>query len=259
MGRTEGWSSPGRRTARGTVGKTARYAASTVLRVSVWAALLVVLFGIPARAQTRQFWPELGTYIKVNDRMRFYFLATTVRENSATTEGEYGPNFDFYLKPIRKKQKRWGVFQLDESKNRFLMVRVGYHYIHPYTAGGSNEQRIILEATPRYPLLKEVLISDRNRMDYRFIGGKYSWRYRNRLTVEREYSIGRFKITPYARVEVYFDSRFMKWSRTALDAGSTIRITKHLELEGYFEHQNDTGSSPNRQVNAVGAVTSLYF
>ena len=36
-------------------------------------------------------------------------------------------------------------------------------------------------------------------------------------------------------------------------------ITRHLELESYFEHQNDSGGSSNRTVNAVGVVANLYF
>jgi hypothetical protein len=54
------------------------------LRGPFWAALLIVSFGVPARAQTRQFWPEVGTFVKLNDRMRFYFLATTVKKESHT-------------------------------------------------------------------------------------------------------------------------------------------------------------------------------
>jgi hypothetical protein len=218
----------------------------------------MLLSGIPARAQTKQFWPEVGTFVKLNDKMRFYFLATTVKENRESTEGEFGPNFDFYFNPLRNK-KRWGVFRLDASKNRFLMVRVGYHYIHPVTGDDPDEHRGVLEATARYPLVSGVLVSDRNRLDIRSMGGENSWRYRNRLTVEREFSIGRFRFGPYVRGEVYYDSRFDKLSRTALTAGSVFPITKRFELEGYYEHQNDSGGSPNRQVNAVGAVISLYF
>ena len=228
------------------------------LRGPVLAALLLVSFVIPACAQTEQFWPEVSTFVKLNDKTRFYFLATTVKESKESTEGEFGPNFDFYLKPL-KNRKRWGMFRLDESKNRVLMVRLGYRYVHPVTGESPDEHRGVVEATTRYPLMGGVLVSDRNRMDLRSIGGEYSWRYRNRLTVEREFSIGRFKPSPYVRGEIYYDSRYDKWSRNALIAGSTFPITRHLELEGYFEHQNDSGGSPNRTVNAIGAVVNLYF
>jgi hypothetical protein len=138
-------------------------------------------------------------------------------------------------------------------------VRIGYRYIHPYTGDSPAEHRGVLEITGRHGLPGGVLLSDRNRMDLRSIGGEYSWRYRNRLTIEREFSIGRFKPSPYVRGEVYYDSRYDKWSRTALIAGSILPINRHLELEGYFEHQNDSGGSSNRTVNAVGAVVNLYF
>lgn len=229
------------------------------LPAPVGAGLMLVSFGIPARAQTNQVWPEVSTFVKLNDKMRFYFLATTVQEERESTEGEYGPNFDFYLKPLWKRRKSWVLFPLDESKNRYLLVRVGYRYIHRYTGDTPDEHRGVLEVTPRYPLPHGVLVSERNRMDFRFIGGEYSWRYRNRLTVEKLFSIGRFSFNPYVRGEVYYDSRFHKWSRTSLIAGSAFPITKHLELETYIEHQNDTSGSPNRQVSALGIVLNLYF
>jgi hypothetical protein len=229
------------------------------LRGPILAALLIVSFGIPACAQTEQFWPEVSTFLKLNDRMRFYFLATTVKETRESTEGEFGPNLDFYFKPLRKKHRALSMLGLDESKSRLATVRVGYRYIHPYTGDSPSEHRGVLEVTGRHGLPGGVLLSDRNRMDFRSIGGEYSWRYRNRLTLEREFSIGRFKPSPYIRGEIYYDSRFDKWSRNALIAGSTFPINRHFELEGYFEHQNDSGGSSNRTVNAVGAVVNLYF
>jgi hypothetical protein len=96
-------------------------------------------------------------------------------------------------------------------------------------------------------------------MEIRSIEGSESWRYRNRLTIEREFSIGRFRFNPYLRGEIYYDSRHDKFSRNALIGGSAFPITRHFELESYFEHQNDSGGSSNRTVNAVGFVANLYF
>jgi hypothetical protein len=228
------------------------------LRGPVWATLLVLSFGTGALAQSKQVWPETSAFVKLTDQMRFYFLMTTVKEDRESTEGEVGPNFDFYLKPLRKVN-RLGLFRLDESKARFLMIRVGYRYVFPYGGDSPDENRVVVEATARYPLTHGVLVSDRNRMDLRSIGGTFSWRYRNRLTVEREFSVGRFRFSSYARGEIYYDSRYDKISRTALIAGSSFPITRHFELESYFEHQNDSGGSSNRTVNALGMVANLYF
>ena len=229
-----------------------------LLRSLTLAALFIALSGTAAHAQSKQLWPETSTFIKINDRMRFYLLMTTVKEDRNSTEAEIGPNFDFYLSPL-KIRKRWGPIPLDQSKNQHLLVRVGYRYIFPYTDEGSSEHRGVLEATARLPLVGGILASDRNRMEIRSIEGSESWRYRNRLTIEREFSIGRFRFNPYLRGEIYYDSRHDKFSRNALIVGSAFPITRHFELESYFEHQNDSGGSSNRTVNAVGFVANLYF
>jgi hypothetical protein len=72
------------------------------VRRIVLAALFVVSSGISAHAQSTQVWPEISAFTKLNDRMRFYFLATTVKESRESTEGEFGPNFDF-LRPAFQK------------------------------------------------------------------------------------------------------------------------------------------------------------
>ncbi len=220
----------------------------------------ILSIATPARAQTEQLWPELSTFVRLNDGMRLYFLATTTRENKNSTEGEFGPNFDFYLKPMWNK-KTVGplrLVRLDEARRRWVMVRIGYHYLPSYT-GGTAENRGILEATAHVPVPFGVLLESRNRTEVRFIGKETSWRYRNRLTVSRDFAFGRVRWTPYTRAEVYFDTKTHRWSRTALNAGSVFPLGRHMELEGYFEHQNDTSSSPNRQVNAQGCVVNLYF
>ena len=72
-------------------------------------------------------WPEIDTYIKLDDKIRLYFLATTVQENRESTEGEFGVNVDVQLKPLRRRTPLL-EFRLDESKNRLLMTRIGYRY-----------------------------------------------------------------------------------------------------------------------------------
>ena len=225
---------------------------------SVLAALIVMSAVTSAHAQTTtQIWPELSAFTRLNDRMRFYFLATTVKESRESTEGEFGPNFDFYLRPFRER-KRLAGFRLDESKNRFLLVRVGYRYLDSFS-GDPDEHRVVLEATARYPLKGGVLVSNRGRIDARFIDGEYSWRFRSRLSVEKEFSIGPVRMNPYVRGELFYDSRFDVWSRTEWIGGAAFPLNRRVELEGYFDYQHDTGGDPNRKVYAIGTVLNLYF
>lgn len=218
--------------------------------------LLAPASSIIAQSQSFQIWPEIDTYLKVNANVRLSFFAATTREERRGTDAEIGPNIDVYGKPLLKA-KRFAVFDLDQSKNRLFIFRIGYRYM-PST-NGPLENRIILEGTGRYPLLRSTIVSDRNRADLRFIDQVFSWRYRNRLTVEHEFAIRSYHFAPYVRAEAYYDSPTSKFSRTAETAGCPFPIRKHFEIEPYFEHQNDTSKSPNRQVNAFGLVLSLYF
>ena len=219
--------------------------------------LVFLLFSRTIAAQeVTQFWPEVDAYVKMNDSSRLYFLASQTRENSTGTQAKLGANFDYYLKPLLKL-KKIADLQLDESKSRPLLLRAGYEYLPSPTS--PTENRIVLEATPRYPFIHGILVTDRNRADLRFIEGVFSWRYRNRLMIERSFKIKGYTITPYARAEVFYDSNYNKFSRTTEDLGCIFPVTKHIELENYFEHQNDTSKAPNRQVNAISLMLNLYL
>ncbi len=220
--------------------------------------LLLAILASPLTVQTQslQAWPEVDTYLRLNPDLRVSFFAAATRENRQGTSSEAGPNFDFYFKPM-VKLKRITIFELDQSKSRLVMLRLGYRYM-PST-DGPTEHRILLEATGNYPLVRGILLSDRNRLDLRFIDGALGWRYRNRISAERTVAIRSYHITPYLRAEAYYDGNFSKWSRTTETAGCIFPFRKRYEVEPYYEHQNDTGIAPNRQVNALGFVLSLYF
>jgi hypothetical protein len=229
-------------------------------RALVVAVLMIAASSAPARAQATPVWPELDAYVRLNDRIRFFFLATTVQENRESTEGEFGGNVDFYLKPIRRRRPAL-EFRLDESKNRMLMLRTGYRYLPSYT-GGAAENRGVVEATARTPLIGlvgDVLLSDRNRVDIRDIEGDVSWRYRNRLSAEREMSLGPVRINPYARFEVFYDSRYDRWSRTEWMLGASFPFVGRWEMETYYDDQHDSSVSPSRHSQALGIAISLYL
>ena len=230
-----------------------------VLRGPLCAAWLLLSAALPAGAQTVGVWPEVEVFVRLNSKTRLLLVATTVQQNGDTTDAEFGPTFDLFLKPIRRPPKL--LYRLDESKNRVLMIRSGYRYLPSY-AGGSSENRAFLEATVRYPMtgpFGHLLLSNRHRMDFRVIDGTYSWRYRNRLSLERELSVGVVRVNPYARFEMFYDSRFAAVSRTETMAGASFPIGRYWELEGYFDYQLDTGSAPNKKTRAVGVVSTFYF
>ena len=48
-------------------------------------------------------------------------------------------------------------------------------------------------------------------------------------------------------------------SDTALYAGCLFPIGKHVEFDPYYEHQNNTGKSPNQQLDQLGIILNLFF
>ena len=99
-------------------------------------------------------------------------------------------------------------------------MRAGYRYGFSLNKDEDyNEHRILLEQTLRLPLPVGPLLSDRNRQGFRFLSGDLSVRYRNRVTLEREFGIRRFKFTPYASGEIYYDIRFHAFNRNRMIAG----------------------------------------
>lgn len=88
------------------------------------------------------------------------------------------------------------------------------------------EHRIITEQTFRQHLPFEILLSDRNRADFRFINGDFSFRYRNRVKLEREFRLFGRSLTPYGAVEVFYDTRFNVWNRNRVTAGSQIQLKR---------------------------------
>ena len=209
-----------------------------------------------AQNQSYQTWPEIDTYLRVNSSVRLSFFASTTKENRQGTDAEVGPNIDFFLKPL-VKLKRITIFDLDQSKDRPLMLRVGYRYMP--TTDGPTENRGVLEATGRYPLLRGVLLSDRNRADLRFIAGEFSWRYRNRITAERTFAIRSYHFSPYIRAEVYYDGNLHKWSRTTETVWSYLSHSQARRDRTVLRTSERYGQCSEPAGQCIGPGAQLVF
>lgn len=219
-------------------------------------ALPLLLACVSARAQSVQFLPEIDTYLKLNSMVRTYFEAKDDRDGGDPTQATLGPSVQLYLKPL-VKLKDITAFDLDDAKQRPLVLETGYRYITAPNAAAEN--RLLTSVTFHLPVTARILITDRNRADLDWKDGKFSWRYRNKLTVERTFAIYSYHLIPYAAVEPYYESQYEKWSTTSIYAGCLLPVGKHVEFNPYYEHDNNTGKRPNQQVNSVGLALYLYF
>jgi hypothetical protein len=201
--------------------------------------------------QTSEF-PEIDTYIGITDRYRLMFLAARSTDGSTVDSAQIGANLDINFRPLVRKDLRSN----DSAKENFLTFRIGYQYLD--NVGKPDENRVQLALTSRFHLPWSLELSERNRFDLRVIGDQFSWRYRNCLTIERSFVIKSFSFSPYARGEIFYDSRSGTWSKNTYSFGAVFPIRKRLDLEGYYERDNTTGGSPPHE-NVIGTTLSIYL
>ena len=220
--------------------------------------LLLAILASPLTAQTQslQAWPEVDTYVSVNSDVRVSFFAAATRENRQGTSCGDWTEYRFLLQALGEAEKDHHL-RVGSIKEQAVDVSVRIP-LHAVDEWANRASRPIGGNWP-LPARQGVLLSDRNRLDLRSIDGELAWRYRNRISAERTVAIRSYHFTPYLRAEAYYDGNFHKWSRTAETAGCIFPFRKRYEVEPYYEHQNDTGTAPNRQVNALGLVLSMYF
>jgi hypothetical protein len=230
----------------------------TMALLIFWLALgfLSVACGV-ASAQDTQFLPEVDVYLSLDKSVRVRVQASDTREGGDPSQLTIGPDLELYVKPL-VRLKEVTAFDLDDAKSRPLLVSSGYRYLA--TPGSPSTNRLILTATSHFPAPKVgLLFTDRNRSDLDWSDGKFKWRYRNKLEIEKPLTVHSYHPAPYFSVEVYYESQYQKWSTTEIEAGCLFPIRKHFELNPYYEHQNNTGKKPNSQLNGVGLTLNMYF
>ena len=212
-----------------------------------------------------EFWPSIEVYINVKPKVRLYLLGTV----SKTIE-------DGELFNAQSYEAQIGA-HVDYIPNEQLILRAGYRYGRAVGENddGFREHRLLSDQILRKLLPGDLLLTDRNREEFRFITGEFSFRYRNRVQIEREFKWSRVPflkgrtITPYMSGELSYDTRYGTWNRNryavgmiqSLKRGPILRKLlpkRGLNLDIYLMRQNDSRSSP-AHVNAVGAALVFYF
>jgi hypothetical protein len=148
----------------------------------------------------------------------------------------------------------------DTDRLRYLRFRAGIRYATALEESNDYEEwRGILELTPRARLPGDIVMAFRNRGDLRWMNGDFSWRYRPRLWLEREFSIGTTaSLVPYGSAEIFYDSRYEAWTRTRYQLGMAVPLNRVFAPEVYVAHQRDEEPTL-KYTNALGFVLGFYF
>jgi hypothetical protein len=227
------------------------------LILGVWAAgMLLGSVCAPSRAQQAGFLPEVDVDYALSSDARIRIQAKDDREGGDPKQATIGPSLLLYRKPLMKL-KHVLIFDVDNTKSRLFVVETGYRAITAPNTPVTN--RLIEALTFHYPLLSQFLITNRVRFDLDWQNGAFTWRFRDKATVERTLRIYSYHFGPFVAAEPFYESQYGKWASTDLYAGADFPLGKRAEFDPYYQHENDTGTSPNTQRNYIGAKVQIYL
>jgi hypothetical protein len=245
---------------RAAVGRGVVGAARRVSRLlGVVAALCATWLpgGCALAEDSSQLWPELGVFVGLAPRTRFFFdLPYSVEGDTENRSLEIAAYFDISLKPVLRRS----LSGTDWARSRYFWMRLGFDHIFNVTNGRKDEpeNRGVIEFRGRAPLPWEIWLEARERVDLRWIGGEFSTRYRFRLELSREFDVRGRAVVPYVNYEWFFDSRYDEWTRTLLQAGTEITFTDHFRFEVYLAKQDDDVPR-HAGLYALGLFAKSYY
>lgn len=102
-----------------------------------------------------------------------------------------------------------------------------------------------------------ILLTSKNRFDWRVISGSFEPRYRPRLVLEKDMRTEYLYFTPsmYGEYYVYFNGGGL--NRFRIYAGVQTKFTNHIEFETYYLHQFANGKKV-KGLDAMGLVLKFY-
>ena len=212
--------------------------------------VLIVLLSIGAapiaHCQTSfQTWPELDLTWKLRDAWALYVpISSNGKRETDNREATAGAS-------------------LERRLSRNVAYALGYRYVwslaneSPYS-----ENRYLAELTTHAHPGGGMSFNDRNRYEYRVINGETSWRYRNRLRIEKPIerkSNSVSSVTPYGSMEVFYDSRYDFFNRVRVELGAVTALSSRFAIDSYLAFQNDAQTDPPKRVAALGLKLEFTF
>ena len=150
----------------------------------------------------------------------------------------------------------------DHRVNESWSWRIGGRYIwKAVDPPDKNETRGVFDLKWYKELGDDWLLTDRNRIDLRKFEGEdtSSFRYRNRVQIERPFEVFSKTFTGFTSYEMYYDSRYDKWGqRHRFIGGVSVPIYKQFSVDVFYGYHVET--KPNVESgSALGIAFGLYF
>jgi hypothetical protein len=210
-----------------------------------------------------EFWPETDIWFTLSPSWRLSTFVPITKYNESGNR-----DLNVYLHAdYRWGRTKFSVFErmMDENKAgqiKAWMVRSGFMegWSLGDNAGEYTEDMLFMELHRRMLLRNGILISHRIRNDFRWVGQDpvFSYRFRYRLMVEKEFTTRRISIVPYWNVEPYWDSRYSTFNRVRLIIGTTVVLGKRLAYEANVTYQHDPHYDATNMY-ALNVILHVFF
>ncbi|ANE50805.1 DUF2490 domain-containing protein [Flavisolibacter tropicus] len=204
-------------------------------------------------------WPEINVFYSFNEKWRLFamYSATKIR-TSDYTDGAVGMYIDYFASSSLRK--KFSPQLQDSSRGYYLWLRAGYYYSSTPQKSVSQvkEHAIATESNSRFHLPMNVLLTARNRLDWRFVNGDFKLRYRPKVTIEKEVQTIYLYCIPY-----FFGEYFVNFIESSSDRfrfciGLEIKVARYVNFESYYLRQFQNGETVDA-VNAVGVALKFYL
>ena len=216
-----------------------------------------------AQNSSLEFWPETDIWYRLNPSWRLSaFVPITKYSESYSRDLNVYLHVDYAWGHTKQPIFRRMVDQEREQIMKAWMVRGGVMkgWGIGQNAGDYTEDMVFAEVHRRIPLNGNILLSHRFRTDTRWLGddNDFSYRFRYRLMLEKEFKTGKSSIVPYLNLEPYWDSRYSKVVKTRLIGGATFSKGSRFALEGNLTYQYDE-TYATENLYAVNIILHFFF
>ena len=145
--------------------------------------------------------PEADVHVELPDQLRILsFVGTEHAVDYAYGQWYVAAALGYRLKPITRPHAE----NIDRDKEYSFLFGGGYEFLRTDQTGKvKKEGRIVIEVTPGVRPLPQLLLRDRNRVEFRWVNGTYSTTYRNMASAEVDSRIHDVRFTPIASVEMF--------------------------------------------------------
>ena len=211
-----------------------------------------------AARNAQEVWPSIDAYYRINPKFRIYGTAGgTKLDESSYTDGAIGVFVDHFTFPFTKILR---PNHAEDLPGKFLWVRAGYQYsaTPPSAEDPFKESMIVTEANVRYYLPYIMLLTWKNRFDWRFNSGDFNARYRPKLAIEKDLHTDFLFFTATGSIEYFANFGNGAVNRLRTQIGVEFKVTKMINYEVFWNHQYE--HPPEIQtVDAFGMTLKIYL